>query len=160
ELFATALLLEFRPGSGEVGVVSCGHPAPVLLRGATAHEIEVQPAPPLGLGFAGFDRPVERDVRLQPGDRVLAVTDGVTEARNDAEVFYPLVDRAAQLAAEDPGELIAAIWRDLVGYARTIDDDVALLVFAPDPEGEEPDTGTVTGEVLESRESGGKENRG
>ncbi|CAM5340600.1 Membrane protein OS=Streptomyces gougerotii OX=53448 GN=GCM10010227_11320 PE=4 SV=1 [Streptomyces diastaticus subsp. diastaticus] len=160
ELFATALLLEFRPGSGEVGVVSCGHPAPVLLRGATAHEIEVQPAPPLGLGFAGSDRPVERDVRLQPGDRVLAVTDGVTEARNDAEVFYPLVDRAAQLAAEDPGELIAAIWRDLVGYARTIDDDVALLVFAPDPEGEEPDTGTVTGEVLESRESGGKENRG
>lgn len=160
ELFATALLLEFRPHSGEVRVVSCGHPAPVLLRGTTAHEIEVQPAPPLGLGIAGLARPVESTLPLQPGDRVLAVTDGVTEARNDADAFYPLVDRAAQLAAEDPAELIAAIWRDLVAYARTIDDDVALLVFAPDPEGEEPDTGTVTGEVLESREGTNKEARG
>lgn len=160
ELFATALLLEFRPHSGEVRVVSCGHPAPVLLRGTTAHEIEVQPAPPLGLGIAGLARPVERAVPLQPGDRVLAVTDGVTEARNDADAFYPLVDRAAQLAAEDPAELIAAIWRDLVAYARTIDDDVALLVFAPDPEGEEPDTGTVTGEVLDTREGTNKEARG
>lgn len=76
EDFVTAVLAEFAPG--EVRLVNCGHPAPLR----SGHRIELLeplvPTPPLGL------HPVPRQyrVRLQPGDRLLLYTDGLTEARD------------------------------------------------------------------------------
>ncbi|MFK0233295.1 PP2C family protein-serine/threonine phosphatase [Streptomyces vinaceus] len=130
ELFATALLLEFPPGLDLVRILSCGHPPALLLRASAVSELAVEPGPPLGLGLAGPDLAVVADVRLLPGDRLLAHTDGVTEARDAAGGFYPLADRLPALERE-PAGLVEAVWQDLVRFTDGGPrDDVALLVLS------------------------------
>jgi serine phosphatase RsbU (regulator of sigma subunit) len=134
ELFATALLLEFPPGLDLVRVVSCGHPPALLLRGPAVSEVEVEPAPPLGLGLALPGAAPVAGVALLPGDRLLAYTDGVTEARDAAGYFYPLATRVPALA-RDPAGLVPALWRDLAAFTGGGPrDDVALLVLSAGPE--------------------------
>ncbi|MEV0324442.1 PP2C family protein-serine/threonine phosphatase [Streptomyces sp. NPDC050658] len=133
ELFATAVLLEFPGDASEVRLVSCGHPPPLLLRGGTVEEVDVTPGAPLGLGIAGVAPPEEVTVGLKPGDRLLAVTDGVTEARDASGAFYPLAERLSSFPVEvwdDPALLTSAVWRDLVRFSGGVRDDVALLAFA------------------------------
>ncbi|MFI6148822.1 PP2C family protein-serine/threonine phosphatase [Streptomyces sp. NPDC051109] len=130
ELFATALLLEFPPGLDLVRILSCGHPPALLLRASTVSEVGVEPGPPLGLGLAGPDLAVVTDVPLLPGDRLLAHTDGVTEARDSAGEFYPLAVRVPALE-RDPAGLVEAVWQDLVEFTDGGPrDDVALLVLS------------------------------
>ncbi|OIK00181.1 PP2C family protein-serine/threonine phosphatase [Streptomyces monashensis] len=126
ELFATAVLLEFTPDASALHVVSCGHPAPLLIRGGSAEELPVDHAPPLGLGLTSLAR--TETIPLRPDDVLLAHTDGVTEARDATGAFYPLADR---VTAGAPTHLVTALWQDLSAYAPTIDDDVALLALAP-----------------------------
>ncbi|MEV6649872.1 PP2C family protein-serine/threonine phosphatase [Streptomyces sp. NPDC051219] len=134
ELFATAVLLEFPPDAPLVRIVSCGHPPPLLLRGSSATELDAEPCAPLGLGLAGLTGAEVATVRLEEKDRLLVHTDGVTEARDAAGVFYPLAERLPALSAEfetDPSALAAAVWRDLSRFAGGAADDVALLVLSP-----------------------------
>jgi serine phosphatase RsbU (regulator of sigma subunit) len=90
--FVTALLAELDVGTGLLSWVCRGHPAPLLIRGnRTVIELTRPPELPLGLSVvdaAGDDDPdaeapvVEATVhteQLEPGDRVLFYTDGVTE---------------------------------------------------------------------------------
>ncbi|PRH79137.1 hypothetical protein C6N75_11245 [Streptomyces solincola] len=134
ELFATGLLLEFPPDGSAVRVVSCGHPPPLVVGpGGGVCEVAVQPGPPWGLGLADFRPPPASAVELAPGDVLLAHTDGVTEARNAAGVFYPLADR---VRPGPPVELVRAVWKDLSEYAGEVGDDVALLALeVPDGAG-------------------------
>ncbi|MFI8260303.1 MULTISPECIES: PP2C family protein-serine/threonine phosphatase [unclassified Streptomyces] len=130
ELFATALLLEFPPGLELVRIVSCGHPPALLLRASAVSEPAVEPGPPLGLGLSGPDLAVVTDVPLLPGDRLLAYTDGVTEARDAAGEFYPLAARVPALE-RDPEGLVEAVWQDLLEFTDGGPrDDVALLVLS------------------------------
>lgn len=135
ELFATAVLLEFRGDAAELRVVSCGHPPPLLLRGGSVEELAVAPGAPLGLGIAGVAPPEEVTVGLRPGDRLLVVTDGVTEARDGSGAFYPLTERLPVLCADlrdDPAAMTSAVWKDLVRFSGGVGDDVALLAFSMD----------------------------
>ncbi|MFF7355975.1 PP2C family protein-serine/threonine phosphatase [Streptomyces filipinensis] len=133
ELFATGVLLEFSPDRRVVRVVACGHPAPVLLHGEHARELTVAPGPPLGLGLVGVDPPKEVTVPLGPDDRLFLASDGVWEARDADDTFYPLPARLAALARTPPAELPGAVWADLVQLRYTVRDDVTMLVLAPAP---------------------------
>ncbi|MEU0271336.1 PP2C family protein-serine/threonine phosphatase [Streptomyces sp. NPDC006307] len=139
EVFATAVLMEFAPpragGEATVRVLSCGHPAPLLVNGEGAREVAVEPGSPLGLGLAEYRPPPVTTVALRPADILLAHTDGVTEARDSAGAFYPLASRVPRHAGP-PVELVREVWRDLSAYAGVIADDVALLALsAPDGSG-------------------------
>ncbi|MEV2249166.1 PP2C family protein-serine/threonine phosphatase [Streptomyces sp. NPDC050147] len=141
ELFATAVLLEFRGDAAELRFVSCGHPPPLLLRGESVEELAVAPGAPLGLGIAGVAPPEEATVALRPGDRLLVVTDGVTEARDGTGAFYPLAERLPGLCADlrdDPAAMTSAVWKDLVRFSGGVGDDVALLAFSLDLEPNAP----------------------
>ncbi|MFD9465069.1 PP2C family protein-serine/threonine phosphatase [Streptomyces sp. NPDC060027] len=131
EMFATALLLEFSRGADTVRLVSCGHPHPLLLRGAKALELDTEPGAPLGLGFFEVSPPRGRTVDLEPGDRLFLASDGVSESRNPAGVFYPLPDRLAEFAEEPSDALVDRVWQDLVQYCPSIRDDVSILLLAP-----------------------------
>jgi phosphoserine phosphatase RsbU/P len=72
EDFVTAVLVQVLD-DGSAIVVNCGHPAPLLVRGGQAIELDPpEPAPPLGLG----PRPEPLRLTLALGDRILLYTDG------------------------------------------------------------------------------------
>ncbi|MBC9712345.1 serine/threonine-protein phosphatase [Streptomyces sp. TRM66268-LWL] len=130
ELFATAMLLEFPPEGSSVRVLSCGHPAPLLLRGGTVGELPVVPGAPLGLDLAAYAPPPVLSLTLLPGDRLLVHTDGVTEARDATGECYPLAERLPGITAAGPEALVEAVWRDVSGFAPEIRDDVAMLLLS------------------------------
>ncbi|MDX2647192.1 PP2C family protein-serine/threonine phosphatase [Streptomyces sp. PA03-1a] len=135
ELFATVLLLEFPDDGSWVRLVCQGHPPALLLRGREVRELECDPGPPLGAGPPGQAPALPSVVTLQPGDVILAYTDGVTEARDASGTFYPLAERLAARLAEgaglSPEAVVDAVWEDLHRYAGAVGDDVALLALAP-----------------------------
>ena len=102
--FVTALLADLDTGTGRLSWIARGHPAPLLIRGnRTVAELARPPQLPLGLsvidepaagddgtgddgtgddGARRDDTDIEATVateQLEPGDRVLFYTDGVTE---------------------------------------------------------------------------------
>ena len=110
EEFVTALLVEIDPESGQTSIFNCGHPPPLLIPAAkgdvtrcvTFMEVPA-PAPPLGLLTLGDCSHAQLSHALEPDDRLLLYTDGVTEARDAKRAFYPLPERVSALAAKVPG---------------------------------------------------------
>jgi len=125
EDFATAILIEVSH-AGDLTVVNCGHPAPLLVSGVDVKQID-PPTPALPMGLGSLPRPTE--LMLQPGERVLLYTDGIIEARLRGSTF-DLMDHAPALGQ---GSVDLALDR-LVGALDTflgghMSDDVALLLL-------------------------------
>jgi serine phosphatase RsbU (regulator of sigma subunit) len=72
-------------GSGEMELINCGHVPPLLVSGDTITRLE-EGNLPVGL-VAGAEFQATR-LQLKPGDRLLLVTDGVTEAEDAEGEFF------------------------------------------------------------------------
>ena len=137
ESFATGLLCELDTTTGRFTWISAGHHEPLLLRdGKLVRALEVEPLLPLGLNQA-LTQKISTAVgteQLQPGDRLLVYTDGVTEARSpDGEFFglTRLIDLVTRnLAAELPApETMRRVVHALLEHqAGDLDDDATLLL--------------------------------
>ncbi|MFI6404687.1 PP2C family protein-serine/threonine phosphatase [Streptomyces sp. NPDC050548] len=104
--FATAVLLSFPAGDpGTVEVVNFGHEPPLVVGPFGVRSLPPGHGLPLGLGeLAGLEGPPPTlRITLAPGETLLIVTDGVTEARDGAGVFYPLKDEVTEGVHLDPG---------------------------------------------------------
>ena len=85
--FVTGIVAELDLGSGWWRWSTCGHAPALLVRsGRVVKQLDAVTDPPLGLGL--LDQPQIGAERLQPGDRLLLHTDGVSEARNSAGEFF------------------------------------------------------------------------
>jgi serine/threonine protein phosphatase PrpC len=139
EAFSTAVLVELDTDSGILSWVNAGHPEPLLLReGRLVRPLHVRPTLPLGMRITGYpaDLPIQvgRE-QLQPDDRVLLFTDGVTEARSPTGEFFG--DRALadllvrNLAAGLPTpETMRRIVRALLVHQQgQLTDDATLLLL-------------------------------
>ncbi len=102
--FLTGIVGELHVPSGMWRWVTCGHPPALLLRaGKVVKTLDGVSGVPIGLSM--FDgAPEVGQERLEPGDRLLLHTDGVTEARDaDGEFFGVdrLEDFLTREAADD-----------------------------------------------------------
>lgn len=136
EEFVTALLAEIDPEAGRLSIFACGHPPPILISaedGVTVLEVPA-PAPPLGLLTLGDSSGAARTISFKPNDQLLLYTDGVTEARDRRQAFYPLDERLAVLRAKAHGNgrgkgLLELVKDDLLRHAGApLEDDAALLL--------------------------------
>ncbi|MFI7021896.1 PP2C family protein-serine/threonine phosphatase [Micromonospora sp. NPDC049900] len=136
--FTTLLLGTLRPepdGGLRVRVAGGGHPAPLLVDGAgTVTPVQVGGMPVGAVPGARFD---ETEVRLRPGELLLARTDGVTEARggpSGTEMFGErrLHRALAEAAGSAPTTLVDRVLHlvdEWCGGHRH--DDVAMLAAGP-----------------------------
>lgn len=131
ETFITALVLDIPDGDGQVQMVACGHPSPVVLRnGRPATMDALHPAPPLGLGELAHPRYHVDSFQFEPGDLLLLYTDGVTEARDSTGTFYPLAERITGWTENDPDAFLGRFRRDLLHYVGGhLNDDAAMIVI-------------------------------
>lgn len=103
--FATALLLGFPPGDrSTVQIVGFGHEPPLAVGTHGVRPLPAGDGLPLGLGdlLGRAGPPSVLRVTVDPGETLLLVTDGVTEARDGTGTFYPLAERLAAAVARDP----------------------------------------------------------
>ncbi len=131
EEFVTAVLAEIREDR-TVTLLNYGHPAPLVLRagGTVTFAEPPEPAPPLGLAGIAPKGPVPFQLALYPGDQVLLYTDGVCEARDRSQGFYPLRDRAFLLDNPDPDAALEALGKDLQKHVEgPLGDDAAMLLL-------------------------------
>lgn len=76
--FVTGLIMRFRLADGNVEVVNAGHPSPFLLRDGRVVPLGLETQPPLGVTSAPYHAGT---ISIQPGDRMLLLTDGYLERR-------------------------------------------------------------------------------
>ncbi|MFI9645456.1 PP2C family protein-serine/threonine phosphatase [Streptomyces sp. NPDC052040] len=129
EEFVTAVLVGFPEAPEPAVVVNCGHPPPLLYHAGAVDEVSPpEEAPPLALlGLVGGDYH-SRTLDFDCGDLLLLYTDGVTEARDAANRFYPLAQRCASLPHRDPDALLDQLLVDVRAHADAgLTDDAALL---------------------------------
>lgn len=134
EHFVTAFYGVFDRSAGQLVYANAGHPKPWWYRAATKN---CQPLEGHGLmlGVTAEADYAEFRVVLEPGDRVLLVTDGVTETRNEqGEFFGP--QRLAQLFSElgntSAQNLVRTVADQLQAFRGSLPqaDDVTIVVAA------------------------------
>jgi serine phosphatase RsbU (regulator of sigma subunit) len=106
--FVTGQLMGVDLNTGLAGIVNAGHPLPLRLRGGRVEEIGLRVEPPFGVvPHKSFD--VQR-FPLEPGDRIVLLTDGMQE-RNavNLDVASALADSADLHPREVVHELGAAV---------------------------------------------------
>jgi sigma-B regulation protein RsbU (phosphoserine phosphatase) len=118
--------------TGQCMLVQAGHPHPVVLRADGAMDLVGNGGLPIGLiDEASYQRAT---LRLRPGDRLMLVSDGITEcpdtvgAELGAEGLLALL---ADLRWQPPPQLLESLVWALSERAGTADfrDDVSALVF-------------------------------
>lgn len=134
---ATAVFADLDVRSGQLNWANCGHPPPRLIRarhvvpGALDRGADL----PLGLGaeYGGEPRSVH-SARLEPGDRILIHTDGVTESRAEGGDEFgerrltEYVVHATALGDPAPEVLRRLVNAILAQRHGRLDDDATILL--------------------------------
>lgn len=120
--FVTGLIGRLRLSDGTAELVNAGHPSPYLVRRGRAQAVELTTHPPLGIGPVTWQTDT---VTLQPGDRLVMVTDGYLERR------AALVDLEAILGASadrHPRQVVQELAHGvLAATGRRLRDDATVL---------------------------------
>ncbi|WP_433505481.1 PP2C family protein-serine/threonine phosphatase [Pseudonocardia halophobica] len=137
QLFVTAALARLDTTTGRLRYLLAGHPPPLLVReGHVVKELAAPPRPPLGIHASGDSGPggLVAEEQLQPGDRLLLYTDGITEARDAAGEFFGeqrLVELTERTAADrlPAPETLRRLSRAVLEHqGGKLQDDATLLL--------------------------------
>ncbi len=131
-----AFVLDLRDGSGHY--VNAGHETPLLMRGDEIQPLEDGGGPPICV-LDDFEF-TAAPLALRPGDRLLLMTDGVTEALNPQgalygrERFEAVVQRAFASSGATPPTaraIVDALYVDVLAFAAgtELPDDIALVAL-------------------------------
>ena len=131
-MFVTALACVYDPRTGEARLANAGHVQPIII-GDSVRKLDMDPGILLGLfEDAGLKDQV---ITLQPGESLLLITDGVTEALSSEKAFFgedgllrSLQERAPFETADQVAEAVAqSVDEFAVGRERF--DDATILAL-------------------------------
>ncbi len=129
-MFVTAWIGRLDIPSGRLDYVCAGHNPPLLITGGGAEYIRCKSS----LVLAGMEETKYRQesLTLQPGDRLLLYTDGVTEAEDEKHVLYGEERLRSCLTAmgdADPDGVIRTVRADMDRHVRGFAqfDDITML---------------------------------
>ncbi|BBJ38814.1 membrane protein [Streptomyces antimycoticus] len=131
EQFVTVLLAQVSDES-LVELINRGHPPPLVMRERKVRSLDpARPLPPLGLEEFLSPPPIcVETFPFLPGDRLLLHTDGVVEARNHYNEFFPLHRTMETLDGATPGEYLDRLRHALVRHAEgRLADDAAMVLI-------------------------------
>ncbi|HHB80620.1 MAG TPA: serine/threonine-protein phosphatase [Aliiroseovarius sp.] len=139
DLYFTLLLGFLDPKTGLLDYTQCGHPNPALISAQGKAQFLEGDGLPIGLiPDADFD---QKQIQLQPGERLLFYSDGFTECENtdgdqlDEAGFTRIIEENADL--DDADLFTALVWDlDLYSGGMEFSDDLscALLRYKGPPE--------------------------
>jgi sigma-B regulation protein RsbU (phosphoserine phosphatase) len=118
--------------TGDLALSNAGH-LPPLLRSSTGQCGWLEPPPGMPLGVRGTARFECRHLRLMPGDSLVVITDGVTEAQNELRSFFGderAVTCLAEMAAPECADaIIERLLREVRAFAGGApqSDDIAVV---------------------------------
>ena len=132
--FVTAFVGLLSPSDDRLAFISAGH-GPVLIYRARTGKITELPVNGLPLGVLS-DTSYEslKTIRLEPGDSLIALTDGFTEWENGDEVCFGL-ERVYRVIQDNPDipatELIDKLYRTLLVHVQNAkqNDDLTAIVI-------------------------------
>ncbi|MEV7422363.1 PP2C family protein-serine/threonine phosphatase [Streptomyces sp. NPDC091212] len=136
--YCTGIVTQLDLTEGIFRWCNCGHPPPLLIRGQQVVDaaLERTPQPPMGLPAQFATEPrAAYEVVLEPGDRVLLYTDGVTESRIEGGTEFGLrrftdsIIRGAAAGELAPEALRRIIHSVLDLQKNVLRDDASLLLI-------------------------------
>jgi serine phosphatase RsbU (regulator of sigma subunit) len=132
EYFATLFLCEINPLKKSVIYVSCGHDPPFVYKADPGYWmlLSQETTLPLGVDLHQF-KPVEKEMILSPGDRLLFYTDGLHDVRNEAGQFYS-IEKIQTFLQENKEQDLARLVEGVIKNALTfsekeIFDDITVV---------------------------------
>jgi sigma-B regulation protein RsbU (phosphoserine phosphatase) len=144
EKYATAVIVRIS-ALGDVEYVNCGHEPPVLVRGGKAQRLESGNMP---VGLITEATYQTSQFKLEPGDRLILMTDGITEAADCTGEFFG-IERVQQAATVTDGPCFEHIFTSVRNFCGDVplNDDCTLLELhyrGPAPAGESTATMKAT----------------
>lgn len=124
--FVTGLLLRADLRTGGVLAVNAGHPPPYLLRDGQVRCLKLDADLPFGmLPDATY---TEQDLHLEPGDRLVVVTDGFLERNPLSAAQFDVAAATAETAMAHPREVVQVFKTSvLAATGAQLGDDAAIL---------------------------------
>lgn len=132
EQFVTVLLAQVVPDSSLVQLINRGHPPPLVRHDRTVRTLgPVRPLPPLGLDEFLTPPPIRVETfPFAVGDRLLLHTDGVLEARNHRNEFFPLPQAMETVEGATPAAYLDRLRHALLHHVEgRLADDAAMMLI-------------------------------
>ncbi len=134
ESFVTAIYGVYDTRRRTLRMARAGHPLPILYRSSEKKAMEVPCDGVFAMGWDLYHQVPVTEIQLEPGDRLLFYTDGVTERFNEQLELYGderLLQQLETADSGDPAEILKWIVDDLTRFAgaRPADDDQAMLII-------------------------------
>jgi phosphoserine phosphatase RsbU/P len=131
--FVTLFLALLDPRTGSLVYSNAGHwPGYVFDAQGEVKSVLPSTGLPLGLGL-GDDFPNGPPIRLEPGDLVFLLSDGIVEAASGADALFG-IDRTLEVIRahrhEAPGEILAALLHQVHEWCESVQvDDMTAIVI-------------------------------
>lgn len=130
-LFASMLTMRIHSNSGKVDYINAGHFPPLIIK-----DKDIKEFPKGGAAFglipnADYN---EESISLEPGETLIAYSDGVFEARNEKgmffgmERFFQLIKNSSNNSPQQIGKYIISQLEQFVGDSPAAD-DISLIIM-------------------------------
>ncbi|OEV02885.1 oxidoreductase [Streptomyces oceani] len=151
---ATGQLLRVSLNTGQARLINAGHPLPLRMRAGVVEEVSLKVDHPFGIPDLAPHPYRVQDLDLQPGDRLVMLTDGMLEQEADNVDLPSLIEATGHLHPRETALTLTSAVRDAAG-GRLQDDSTVMCLdwHGPQERQRQVASGADTGQASPARHS-------